>query len=272
MVALSKIIGLLLAGGATALNQATNSEHPLTQALSSLQAIEFQELGAAWTVGIMDALKKHGNTLKETAEATYAQIPSEFLDGVEKVHAQVIQTFSSPQIMEFQKLSAEWITGVVDAFKKHGTTLKETAEATYAQMPPAFRDEVEKAHAQVYETEWKDLPADIQRWIQDNPYQTAFYVVNGIVFFAPATSSGPILWALGFSGKGPRAASFASMLHSKFCMVGAKSPFSYIQSAGMGGYGVPAVNMAMRLGAVASSLIGGLLKPGEAGKNGTAKL
>lgn len=98
-----------------------------------------------------------------------------------------------------------WTIGVVDAFKKHGTTRKESAQAMYAQMPSALLDEMEKAHAQLHKIEWKDLPDEIKDWIKEHPYQTAFYVANGIVFFAPAASSGPILWALGFVNKGPRA-------------------------------------------------------------------
>ncbi|KAB8297916.1 hypothetical protein EYC80_001699 [Monilinia laxa] len=177
---------------------------------------------------------------------------------------------SSPQVLEFQKLSAEWTNGVVDAFNHHGAVLKETAEATYIKMPSEFRDEVEKAHAQIYEIAWKDLSIDIQNWIQEHPYQTAFYVVNGIVFFAPATSSGPVLWALGFTSKGPRTASFASMLQSKFGVVGAKSLFAYVQSANMEGYGSGAVNLAVRLGAAASGLVHGLLGAGETSRNSTA--
>lgn len=60
------------------------------------------------------------------------------------------------------------------------------------------------------------------------------------------------------------------MLQSKFGLVAAKSAFAYAQSAGMGGYGLTAVNMVTRLGAVASSLVGGLLGSGGAGRNGTA--
>lgn len=42
---------------------------------------------------------------------------------------------------------------------KHGTLVKENAEATYAQMPAIVRDEFEKAQAQFYEIEWKDVPS-----------------------------------------------------------------------------------------------------------------
>ncbi|KAJ8060456.1 hypothetical protein OCU04_010781 [Sclerotinia nivalis] len=235
---------------------------------SAMNPSAMNQVGAAFTAGF----QKHGTALKESAEAIYAQVPSGIWDNIDKVHTQVMETITSPEVMEFQKLAAEWTTGVMDAFKNHGTALKETAEATYTQLPSEFRDEVEKAHAKIYEIEWKDLSVDIQHYIQEHPYQTAFYVVNGIVFFAPAASSGPILWALGFAGKGPRAASFASMLQSKFGVVGAKSLYAYLQSAGMGGYGLGAVNMVTRLGVAAGSLVGGLLGSGGAARNGAAKL
>lgn len=264
------VCACLLATPTSALNQATNNENSLAQALSSLQGFHSEKIGAALTA-FTARLQKLGTAPKESTEAIYGQVPSGIRDNVENVHTQVMKTITFPEVMQFQKLAAEWTTGVIDAFKKHGTALKETAEATYTQLPSEFRDEVEKAHAKIYEIEWNDLSVDIQDYIRENPYQTAFYVVNGIVFFAPATSSGPILWALGFASKGPRAASFASMLHSEFGVVGAKSLFAYLQSAGMGGYGLGAVNMAARLGGVAG-IVGGLLGSGGAARNGTAKL
>ncbi|RAL65584.1 hypothetical protein DID88_005256 [Monilinia fructigena] len=198
----------------------------------------------------------------------------------------LMKMLSCPQVLDCQKLSDEWTSGVVDTFNNHGAVLKEFAETTYLQMPSEFRNEIEKIHAQIYEITWRDLSIDIQNWIQEHPYQTAFYVVNGIVFFAPATSSGPILWALGFTSKGPRAgkwvilkgvwclpfllASFASMLQRNFGVVGAKSLFAYVQSANMGGYGSGFVNVAVRLGAATSSLVYGVLGAGGASRNSTA--
>jgi hypothetical protein len=41
-------------------------------------------------------------------------------------------------------------------------------------------------------------------------------------------------------------ASFASLIQSKIGLVGARSFFAYLQSAGMGGYGAAAVNMGTR--------------------------
>ena len=49
-----------------------------------------------------------------------------------------------------------------------------------------------------------DLPSDVQAWIAEHPYQTAFYVANGVVFIFPGLVTAPILQALGFSSKGIR--------------------------------------------------------------------
>ncbi|KAF7947731.1 hypothetical protein EAE96_008811 [Botrytis aclada] len=257
-----------LAEIAAAPNQATGNSPPLVQALSSLQKnMGLQDIG-----GAVEAIKKHGTTLKDTMEATYAQMPPEIRNKVEKVHGRLVDAISSPEDMDFQKGVAEWTFGVVDAFKKHGIALRKTAEATYADLPPEFRDEVEKAHAKVYQIEWRKLAVDIQNWIKEHPYQTSFYVVNGIVFFAPAASSGPVLWALGFSGKGPRAASFAAMLQRKFGSIGAKDLYAHAQSAAMGGYGVTAVDIVTRLCVAASSLFAGIWESRNAGRKFTAKL
>ncbi|PQE10308.1 integral component of membrane protein [Rutstroemia sp. NJR-2017a WRK4] len=155
----------------------------------------------------------------------------------------------------FQKywhsLSAEWNAGVVEAFKSRGVSLVEITDAALSLIPTAFREQAEEEQdeeekAKFYQTTWDDLPQTIKDWIKAHPYQTAFHVVNGIVFFAPSAASGPVLWILGYTSAGPRAASFASLLQSKIGLVGAKSFFAYLQSAGMGGYGAAAVNMGTR--------------------------
>ncbi|CAD6448559.1 5d558a13-fd05-4f23-bccc-fffb150ad03d [Sclerotinia trifoliorum] len=274
MVNFRKIVvcACLLATPTSALSQTTNNENPPAQALSSLDhgSVGFQQGGVAFTA-FTASFQKHATALKKSTEAIYAQVPSGIRGNVEKVHTQVMGTITSSEVIGFHKLAAEWITGVMNAFKKHGIALKETAEATYTQLPLEFRDEVKKAHAKIYEIEWKDLPVDIQDYIREHPWQSAFYVVNGVVFFAPAISSGPILWALGYAGKGERAASFASMLHSKFGVVVAKNARAYLQSAGMGGYGLGAVNMVARLSG-AAGIVGGLVGWKVAARNGTTEL
>ncbi|KAF7945897.1 uncharacterized protein EAE97_004935 [Botrytis byssoidea] len=256
-----------LAEIAAAPTEATRNSPPLAQALSSLQNIGFQDIG-----GAVEAFKKHGTALKDSMEATYAQVPPEIRNKVEKVHGRLVDAISSPEDMEFQERAAEWTIGVVDAFKKHGIALRRTAQATYADFPPEFRDEVEKARAKVYQVEWNKLAVDIQIWIKAHPYQTAFYVVNGIVFFAPAASSGPILWVLGFSGKGPRAASFASILQRKYGTVSAKDIYDHAQSAVMGGYGATAVDLVTKLFVAASSLFGEMWGSRNTSRKFTSKL
>ncbi|PQE30880.1 integral component of membrane protein [Rutstroemia sp. NJR-2017a WRK4] len=161
----------------------------------------------------------------------------------------------------FQKywhsLSAELNAGVVEAFKSRGVSLVEITDAALSLIPTAFREQAEEEQdeeeqdeeekAKFYQTAWDDLPQTIKDWIKAHPYQTAFHVVNGIVFFVPSAASGPVLWILGYTSAGPRAASFASLLQSKIGMVGARSFFAYLQSAPMGGYGAPAVNMGTRV-------------------------
>jgi hypothetical protein len=50
---------------------------------------------------------------------------------------------------------------------------------------------------------------ELRQWVKDNPWQTLFHVVNGVVFFAPWTATSPILVALGFGSKGPIAGTWA---------------------------------------------------------------
>ncbi|QSZ34355.1 hypothetical protein DSL72_005946 [Monilinia vaccinii-corymbosi] len=165
-----------------------------------------------------------------------------------------VQAPSSLQVMEFQKYITAWTNDVVDSFKKQGITLQEIEVKADPDMPIALKEEAEKENTKAYKTTWEELPAIIKGWIKAHPYQTAFHVVNGVVFFCPAAASGPVLYLLGFGSLGPRAASFASFLQSKFGVVAAKSGFAYMQSAGMGGYGVGTINIASQLSAAVGSL------------------
>lgn len=67
-------------------------------------------------------------------------------------------------------------------------------------------------------------------------------------------------------------ASFARAVNSNVGVVGAKTPFDYLQSAGMGGCGAPIVNAVVRLSAATSSLGLSLLRTSKSIGNGTAKL
>ncbi|KAF4616223.1 hypothetical protein G7Y89_g15183 [Cudoniella acicularis] len=79
-------------------------------------------------------------------------------------------------------------------------------------------------------------------WVKENPGSAAMIVTGFFPSFVPGVVSAPFLWALGYGGNGVRAASIASELQSKVGIVGAKSAFAYLQSAGMNGYGAAAVN------------------------------
>jgi hypothetical protein len=105
----------------------------------------------------------------------------------------------------WQSLSAEWDAGVVDSFKSLGVSLVETTDSALTLIPVAFREQAEDELAKFYQTNWDDLPQIIKDWIKEHPYQTAFYVANGVVFFAPSAVSGPVLWLLGYTSVGPRA-------------------------------------------------------------------
>ncbi|KAF7903458.1 uncharacterized protein EAF01_006507 [Botrytis porri] len=165
--------------------------------------------------------------------------------------------------VESAQLSEEWTDDIVETFERQGITLEEVEDTRIPEtstdtnilaIPVTLKGEAEKGEAKVFKMKWEDLPDNIKDWIKAHPYQTAFHVVSGVVFFAPAAASGPVLYLLGFGSMGPRAASFATFWHSKIGVVVAKSGFSFMQSAGMGGYAAAAVNTAVQASAAVSSL------------------
>ncbi|OCL07334.1 hypothetical protein AOQ84DRAFT_250526, partial [Glonium stellatum] len=95
------------------------------------------------------------------------------------------------------------------------------------------------------------LPLEVRDWILAHPYQTAFYVVGGVVFIAPGLVSTPLLHVLGWTSVGPRAASVASGIQSIFGAGPAGGVFATLESAAMGGYGVSAVDLSVRIGVAA---------------------
>lgn len=141
-------------------------------------------------------------------------------------------------------------------------------------MPEAL----ESAISQAYKINYAELPAEIKMWIVEHPYQTTFYIVNGIVFFYPELLTGPVLWSLGWTSAGPRAGnpppcfltfpvhiriililmistgSAAAALMAKFGVVPSKGAYAYLQSAAMGGYGSAVIQGVTRAG---SGLFGG---------------
>jgi len=95
-----------------------------------------------------------------------------------------------------------------------------------------------------------DYYGESKDWIQEHPYQTPLYVVNVIVFFAPGLVTTPLLGLMGFGSLGPRAASAASVYHSKVRNVPKGAIFALLESAGAGGYGARIVNGLARGGAI----------------------
>jgi hypothetical protein len=68
-------------------------------------------------------------------------------------------------------------------------------------MPEPLKSTFDRA----YEIDCDELPGQAKTWIAEHPYQTAFYIVNGVAFFFPSLMTGPLLWSLGWTSNGPRA-------------------------------------------------------------------
>ncbi|KAF1994188.1 hypothetical protein P154DRAFT_39175 [Amniculicola lignicola CBS 123094] len=131
------------------------------------------------------------------------------------------------------------------------------------------------------------LPQLILDWIAAHPYQTAFYIANGVVYVTPAAVPVPFLRLLGFNANGPVAGmsftrsvnrnfptfltntgTWAAKIMSVYVRVPAKGVFAHLQSAAMGGYGKAVVAGATKAGAAVNSA-GGLLY-NFFGNNGTS--
>lgn len=76
-----------------------------------------------------------------------------------------------------------------------------TGTSKPTKIPKALQSVVDR----VYEINYAELPQELKTWIAEHPYQTAFHIVNGVVFFYPNLFTGPILWSLGWTSLGPRA-------------------------------------------------------------------
>jgi hypothetical protein len=59
------------------------------------------------------------------------------------------------------------------------------------------------AKDQAVRLDYNHLFSEVSDRIKAHPYQTAFHVVNGVVFLAPGLVTGPILWGMGFGSLGP---------------------------------------------------------------------
>ena len=130
----------------------------------------------------------------------------------------------------------------------------------------------------------EDLPDAALQYIKDNPTQAAFYVFNGVAFFAPGAIYGPFLLALGFHhgvaagelisrirGSGNKltgsTGTVASFLQSTFAgFVPRHGWFAHLTSASMGGYGVGVLDSITRIG----SVVAGVVNQIALRQNGTA--
>ena len=75
----------------------------------------------------------------------------------------------------------------------------------YDKLSTDLQEKFREAQDGVLAIDYKHLPTDVTDWIIAHPYQTAFHVVGGVVFFAPGLVSTPLLGALGWTSVGPRA-------------------------------------------------------------------
>ena len=116
-----------------------------------------------------------------------------------------------------------------------------------------FRDAGAAAGEQFAAVDWDALPQQTRDWITEHPYQTAFYVVNGVVFLAPGLVTGPMLGILGFTRAGPAAGPAAAAAEAAIGPVAARGGFATLQSAAMGGYGAAVVAGGTQAGALIAS-------------------
>ncbi|EON66422.1 hypothetical protein W97_05519 [Coniosporium apollinis CBS 100218] len=150
----------------------------------------------------------------------------------------------------------------VDAIARSAQTLKDSTQT-------ALGDLKDKLVAVDYEELPKQARDYIATYIKEHPYQTAFHIANGIVYFTPAALTSPVLSLLGFTSQGPRAASVASGIMSTFGTGAARGVFATAQSAAMGGYGAGAVNGLTRAGSILAGAAQ-LWRPAQGKKDHTA--
>lgn len=86
----------------------------------------------------------------------------------------------------------------VDTITCKAQTLKDSTQT-------ALGDLKGKLVAVDYEELPKQARDYIATYVKEHPYQTAFHIANGIVYFTPAALTSPVLSLLGFTSQGPRA-------------------------------------------------------------------
>ncbi|KAJ9666695.1 hypothetical protein H2201_003099 [Coniosporium apollinis] len=157
-------------------------------------------------------------------------------------------------------------TKVLSDMPNHLKAMSSKTQILKDSTQTSLEDLKDKLVAIKYEELPKQAKDYIRTYVKEHPYQTAFHIVNGVIYFTPATLTYPVLSLLGFTSHGPRAASVASGIMSVFGTGAARGVLATVQSAAMGGYGVGAVNGLTRAGSVLAGAAQ-LWRPARDGKD-----
>ncbi|PHH89803.1 hypothetical protein CDD83_5235 [Cordyceps sp. RAO-2017] len=87
----------------------------------------------------------------------------------------------------------------------------------------------------------KDASSQTWGYIKEHPGAAAAFGTGAVCVAGPGLVAAPLLGAAGFSATGIQAGSLAAAVQSGLGSVVAPGLFATLQSAAMGGYGVPAV-------------------------------
>ena len=82
----------------------------------------------------------------------------------------------------------------------------------YSKLSTDAQGKLHEAQDKILAVDYQNLPTEVKDWIKAHPYQTAFHVVGGVVFFAPGVVYRPLLWGLGWTSVGPRTGSYSHSL------------------------------------------------------------
>ncbi|KAL8953392.1 MAG: hypothetical protein Q9222_000769 [Ikaeria aurantiellina] len=93
---------------------------------------------------------------------------------------------------------------------------------------------------QIKDTDFVERASEVKDWIRRNPGKAALHFGTVIPLIVPGLIFPPILGAAGFGASGVVAGSVAAGAQTANTAAG--GAFAILQSAGMGGYGVPIVN------------------------------
>jgi hypothetical protein len=92
--------------------------------------------------------------------------------------------------------------------KEEGIDSIKLARTQTANLTDKAADGLSEAKDQLFAIKDSKLPQEGLDRIKEHPYQTAFHVVGGVMFFAPGVITTPLLGWLGFSASGPGAGKF----------------------------------------------------------------